>query len=101
FDAPAHGLSDGLHCSLPEFVDAIRALAAHYGTPSGIVAHSLGAAATAVAFRGGLASTRAVFLAPPADCEKYSERFASFLSLSEPVREAMKRRLKSRYRFEW
>src|SRR5947207_12549773 len=76
FDAPAHGLSDGLHCSLPEFVLSLRTLAERFGAPSGVVAHSLGAVATAVALREGLELPRAVFLAPPADCEKHSERFA-------------------------
>jgi len=62
FDAPAHGLSDGLHCSLPEFVDAILALADRVGAPAGIVAHSLGAAAATVALGRGLSTPRAVFL---------------------------------------
>jgi hypothetical protein len=101
FDAPAHGMSDGLHCSLSEFVRSIHALARHFGSPSGVVAHSLGAVATTIALREGLELPRAIFLAPPADCEKYSERFAQHLSISDDVRDAMKQRLARRYSFEW
>jgi pimeloyl-ACP methyl ester carboxylesterase len=101
FDAPAHGLSDGLHCSLPEFVQSLRTLQDRFGAPYGVVAHSLGAAAATVAFADGFRADRAVYLAPPADCEKYSERFASYLALPDPVRERMKRRLARRYAFEW
>ena len=101
FDAPAHGLSDGLHCSLPEFVDSLRLLADHFGPPAGVVAHSLGAAAATVAMSQGLAMPRAVFLAPPADCEKGADGFASFLTLSDEVRHAMKSRFTARYRFTW
>jgi pimeloyl-ACP methyl ester carboxylesterase len=102
FDVPAHGLSDGLHCSLPDFVRSLHALARHFGPPSGVVAHSLGAVATTIALREGLALPRAVYLAPPADCEKYSERFAQlFLSLPDDVCDAMKGRLARRYSFEW
>ncbi|HKC24883.1 MAG TPA: alpha/beta fold hydrolase [Thermoanaerobaculia bacterium] len=102
FDAPAHGLSDGLHCSLPEFVLSLRTLAERFGSPSGVVAHSLGAVAATVALREGLELPRAVFLAPPADCERHSERFAhQLLSLPDDVCDAMKRRLARRYSFEW
>jgi pimeloyl-ACP methyl ester carboxylesterase len=101
FDAPAHGMSDGLHCSLPEFVDALQLLTRHFGTPAGAVAHSLGAAAITLALKRGFDLPRAVFLAPPANCERYSERFAQFLSIPEGVRDAMKRRLERRYAFVW
>lgn len=101
FDAPAHGLSDGLHCSLPEFVESLRLLAERFGPPGGVVAHSLGAAAATVAMAEGLDIPRSVFLAPPADCEQGADGFASFLTLQDGVRDAMKRRLTARYGFTW
>jgi pimeloyl-ACP methyl ester carboxylesterase len=101
FDAPAHGLSDGLHCSLPEFVESLRVLAGHFGAPAGVIAHSLGAAAATVAMADGLSIPRAVFLAPPADCEQGADGFAAFLTLPDDVRDAMKRRLTARYAFTW
>jgi pimeloyl-ACP methyl ester carboxylesterase len=101
FDAPAHGVSGGWQCSLPEFVHAIHSMAQRFGNPAGIVAHSLGAAASILALQEGLSAERAVFLSPPAECEKYSERFGHFLALPAPVREAMKSRLARRYSFRW
>jgi pimeloyl-ACP methyl ester carboxylesterase len=49
----------------------------------------------------GLSIPRAVFLAPPADCEQGADGFAAFLTLPDDVRDAMKRRLTARYAFTW
>ena len=69
FDAPSHGRSTaGRHgprsSSMPEFVDALTAVAAAHGAPHAIIAHSLGAIATAVAVVDGLPAGRLVLLAP-------------------------------------
>ena len=101
FDAPAHGASDGVFASLPEFAAAVRAVAAEYGPLAGLVAHSLGGAASVLAMRDGLAVPRAVLLAPPDDPERYSALFASFLRVPDGVKDAMKARLLSRYGLSW
>jgi pimeloyl-ACP methyl ester carboxylesterase len=101
FDAPAHGTAPGRHSALPEFVDAIRAVDKKQGPFDAVVGHSLGAAASALALRGGLDVRNVVLLAPPADPEKYSGRFAKFFRIPPSTRDAMKQRLVGRYRTEW
>lgn len=81
FDAPAHGDSDGDEASLFSFADAIQAAARRFGPLHGVIAHSMGAAATAASVRGGLHVPRVVFVAP-ADPSQAIPRFASHLGLS-------------------
>lgn len=101
FDAPGHGDAGGRYSSLVDFVDAIRAIARKHGPFEALIGHSLGAGACALAVRQGLPVSRVVLLAPPADPEKYSGRFARFYRMSRETREGMKRRLESRYRIQW
>jgi pimeloyl-ACP methyl ester carboxylesterase len=101
FDAPGHGDAGGRNSSLTDFVGAIRAIARKHGPFEAMIGHSLGAAACALAVRHGLEVSRVVLLAPPADPEKYSGRFARFYRMSPETREGMKRRLESRYRIHW
>ncbi len=53
FDAPGHGCSDRTLCSLPEIAESIRALAGKIDL-FGVVGHSLGATAAALAARDGI-----------------------------------------------
>jgi pimeloyl-ACP methyl ester carboxylesterase len=101
FDAPGHGDAAGRYSSLPEFVDAIRAVAQSNGPVEALIGHSLGAGACALAIRGGLPVSRAVLLAPPADAEKYAGKFARFFRIPPNTHDAMKRRLEERYRIHW
>jgi len=101
FDAPGHGDSEGRLSSLPQFVDALLAVAAWSGAATPVIAHSMGGAATALAMRRGLEVARAVFLAPAANPGAYSRRFALALGLSADVRERMERRFEERFGFHW
>lgn len=101
FDAPGHGSAAGRHSALPEFVDAIRAVAEAHGPFEAAIGHSMGGAACALALRGGLEVRSVVLLAPPADPEKYSGRFARFFRMPAGARDGMKRRLERRYRIQW
>ncbi|WP_224240167.1 alpha/beta hydrolase [Hyalangium gracile] len=96
FDAPAHGVSSGRYSSLPEMARVIRAVAQATGGPHAIVAHSLGAAASALAMREGMAVERAVFLAPPTDPRKAVAFFSRELALPARAVEAMVERLEER-----
>ncbi len=96
FDAPAHGLSTGRFASLPDFVGAIE-LVARLTSPVGLIGHSMGAAACALALRGGLEARAAVLLSPPADPQNYTRRFARALRLSERATRSMNERLEARY----
>jgi pimeloyl-ACP methyl ester carboxylesterase len=101
FDAPGHGDAGGRYSSLVDFVDAIRAVARKHGPFEALVGHSLGAGACALAVRQGLPVSRIVLLAPPADPEHYSGRFARFYRMPRETHEGMKRRLETRYRIQW
>jgi pimeloyl-ACP methyl ester carboxylesterase len=76
FDQPAHGQSPGRQTNVVGFADAVAAVAARVAPVHGIIAHSLGATAAAMALRRGLAVERAVLLAPPADPAPFAEAFA-------------------------
>jgi pimeloyl-ACP methyl ester carboxylesterase len=67
FDHVGHGRSAGQLSSLRYFVRAIEAITAHYGTPSVMLGHSLGAAAVVMAAARGVKSDRLIAIAPPAD----------------------------------
>lgn len=51
-DLPAHGASEGRYCSVVDTEQTLRAYWQAFGIPKGMVAHSLGAAATALALAG-------------------------------------------------
>lgn len=101
FDAPGHGDSSGARSSLPEFVQATRAVVKAYGGVVGLVGHSIGAAACALALRDGVRAERVVLIAPAVDPEQYSGRFASLFGIPASVRRAMVRRFERRYNICW
>jgi pimeloyl-ACP methyl ester carboxylesterase len=96
FDAPAHGDAPGRRTNLPEIARAVEALARAAGPVYGVVAHSVGAAATALALRGGLKAGRVVFLAPAGDPEGFTRTFARRLGLGPASLRAMRRRAERR-----
>jgi pimeloyl-ACP methyl ester carboxylesterase len=96
FDAPGHGASPGLFVSLPDFVEALVRVSAAV-SPVAVVGHSMGAAACALAFQGGLRGRAAVLLSPPADPGAYVRRYGRWLGLSPAASDAMHRRLERRY----
>jgi pimeloyl-ACP methyl ester carboxylesterase len=100
FDAPGHGGSYRTLCSLPEIAQSIRALAADIEL-FGVVGHSLGATAAALAARDGVRFLHAVFLAPAATPENYPGRFGRFLGMPEEGCDFMKKRLLTRYGIGW
>ena len=101
FDAPGHGDSAGRLSSLPQFVEALLAVSRAHGSARGLVAHSMGGAAAALAIQRGLAVQRAVFLAPAAHPGAYSDRFAQMLGIPSIVRERMERRFEQKFGFRW
>jgi pimeloyl-ACP methyl ester carboxylesterase len=101
FDAPAHGASAGRRASLLDFRDAVRAVAARAAPVHGVIAHSLGAAATTLALGDGLAIGRVVFLAPAADPVAYFRRFLRALGLPPAAHPAVEAAFERRYLFRW
>jgi pimeloyl-ACP methyl ester carboxylesterase len=101
FDALSHGDSDPGpegpgRSSVLEFAAALAAVAAASGPAAAVVAHSLGATATAVAMRDGLTADRAVFVSPMADPLPYTRAFAARLGFGERVRARLVERIERR-----
>jgi pimeloyl-ACP methyl ester carboxylesterase len=95
-DMPAHGYSSGRRTTLPDFWRAVTAAGAHAGPLHAVIAHSLGAAATALALADGLAAGRVVLIAPPADPRYYLRRLAGGMGLSGARLESLERRVERR-----
>lgn len=83
FDQPAHGRSSGRRATLPMFAQAVHAVARHFDVPlAGLVGHSLGGAAAAVALSRGLPAGRVVLVAPAADPYDAAQRFGRMIGLA-------------------
>jgi pimeloyl-ACP methyl ester carboxylesterase len=102
FDAPAHGDAAGRRTNVPEIARALLAVAEAAGPAYGIVAHSVGAAVSALALRRGLRAGRLVFLAPAGNPEGFTRTFATRLGLGPASLRAMRLRAERRIgvRFE-
>jgi hypothetical protein len=90
FDMPAHGRSTGRRTDLPQMARAIRAVAEYLAggrALHGIVGHSLGGAAAALALRDGLRASRAALISPPGRAEVYLDRLTTALGLPASLRE--------------
>lgn len=90
FDALSHGASDAGargpgQSSLVEMSRSLLACAWHAGPVGAVIAHSLGAAATALAIREGLPVDAAVLIGPPADMARASARLAWQLGVTPDV----------------
>ncbi len=91
-DMPAHGASAGKLTSIVHFADALGDAAPLFAPLRGTVAHSLGAAAATFAMANGRFTTsRAAFIAPPADLETFWDRFRRGTGLSPSGWDAMKK----------
>ena len=101
FDAPGHGQSPGRRSSLIAFVQAIHAVSRALGPVRGVIAHSIGAAATACALRDGLRADAAVFLAPPADLTLHADIALESLGFGRRTRELMRERIERRLGVAW
>ena len=101
YDQPAHGLSEGRLTGLPDFADALAAVAAHYGGVRHVIAHSLGAVATGFALSRGVRLESAVLVSPPSDLVGYSRRFARWYWMPEPLRRAMQAAIEERFGVRW
>lgn len=89
FDQPAHGKSDGVRATLPDFACHLLAVAHRYGPAAAVIGHSLGGAATAIALANGLQAQRAVLIAPPADPLVMAEQFARMIGLARHLSRRM------------
>lgn len=96
FDQPGHGQSGGTLCTLPDFARTVAAIGRHYGDAEGVIAHSLGGAAVTLALGDGWNAKRVVLIAPAADPQAATRRFARFVRLADHLREPLHRVLAAR-----
>jgi len=101
FDAPGNGASDSGLTSMPQYARALRAVVEAAGPAHGLIAHSMGGSATALAMSWGLVVPRAVFLAPAANPAAYVDPFAEALGLSSQVVRRLRERSERRIEFHW
>ena len=102
FDAPAHGFSGSRYASMLHFARAIQAVIDSVGGVHGVIAHSLGGAATSLALaRGWIKPERVVTIAAPTDFDGYSRYFARQMNVTDRVRDAMQKHLEDRLGFTW
>jgi pimeloyl-ACP methyl ester carboxylesterase len=100
-DAPGHGRSGRCLSSGVQFGRALRAVADAVGGLHGVVAHSLGAVATAFAMREGLRVSRVVFLGAAADPPSWVTVFAARIGLPTALVDAMRLRSEKRIGLPW
>jgi pimeloyl-ACP methyl ester carboxylesterase len=89
FDQPAHGRSSGDRTNLHEFANTLQAVGERFGPAALLVGHSLGGAAVSVAMAQGLQAERVVLIAPAADPEAATDRFAKMIGLPQRLFRAL------------
>jgi pimeloyl-ACP methyl ester carboxylesterase len=101
FDLPSHNESDpgalapGRTTAI-ECADAVAAMIETHGPAHAVVAHSLGANATALAVADGARVGRLVFFAPMGDFPLYLDWFAARHGFGRRIRAGLHRRLEKR-----
>lgn len=107
FDAPGHGASGpsrmgGRRVSMIEIAEALRIVAAAAGPLAGVIAHSGGCTATALALREGWGGPqRIAFIAPFALPSKAIEPFGRAIGASAVVTHEFRRRVERRFARPW
>lgn len=81
FDAPEHGSNPGKQSDMPRFSATLIALQQQLGAIDCVIAHSLGAMATAYAVQQGLSPRRTVLVAPHLEVQKMFETFRDLLNM--------------------
>lgn len=101
FDGPGHGASAGRRSSLVEMARALTVVAERSAPVHAVIAHSLGAAATALALADGLDARCVALIGAPADPRDWTRRFAERFGVSEEVIERMRARAETRLGRRW
>ncbi|MDH5821480.1 alpha/beta fold hydrolase [Luteimonas sp. RD2P54] len=107
FDAPAHGESEpsrlgGGRVSFIEFAAALREAEAAAGPFAGLVAHSSGCTAAALAIRDGWRPPpRIAFIAPFVHPHRYMAPFAATLGISATVMDRFRDRVEREFGRPW
>jgi pimeloyl-ACP methyl ester carboxylesterase len=81
FDQPGHGRSDAGRCTMACFARTLRGVAHRLGPFEAVVGHSMGGAAAMLALADGAQAKRVVLVAPAADPDAATRRFARKVGL--------------------
>jgi pimeloyl-ACP methyl ester carboxylesterase len=81
FDQPGHGRSDAGRCTMACFARTLRGVAHRLGPFEAVVGHSMGGAAAMLALADGAQAKRVVLVAPAADPDAATSRFARKVGL--------------------
>ncbi|MBI3791550.1 MAG: alpha/beta hydrolase, partial [Gemmatimonadetes bacterium] len=92
-DGPAHGRSAGKRAHPIAFAEALLAVQGEVGRFHAVVAHSMGAASTAVAIRRGLHVERVALLGGPASLPEVLSRFIAVVGIEPRVARHLRERL--------
>jgi len=97
-DFTGHGRSAGRRASLPGFIDTTLALLEDLPNLTGIVGHSLGAAAAACTLaQSRNPALKLVLIAPPNSPRVFLEKFAAMLGMPLKLVDAMQRWMEQHY----
>jgi pimeloyl-ACP methyl ester carboxylesterase len=95
FDLPAHGESSGKIAGLDHLAAGIIAVGVYLGAVHGVIAHSVGCAATSIAIaEGALNPARATMLAPPESYEQFARQYGKARGLDHVGVDSMIQSLK-------
>jgi pimeloyl-ACP methyl ester carboxylesterase len=95
-DFPAHGRSDGRRSNLPQWVRCLFAVSAALGPWHAVLAHSLGALASAHAVARGLPTGRLALVAASPPPRQFLRWFAGVLGPGEALAQRMQARIEER-----
>lgn len=101
-DAPGHGASAGKRASLIHFAQALTRLVRNEGAIDGLIAHSLGGAASIYALASeGLPVGRVALIAPSADVAVWARQVSGMLGLSSELQVRLRTRMETRFGLQW
>jgi pimeloyl-ACP methyl ester carboxylesterase len=97
FDLPGHGDALRARLSVVDFARVIAEVHPAFGPIHGVIAHSMGAAASAMAYTLSPFADRMVLIAPPRSPRRFFDGFAGYVGLDGATKDATERRLARRY----
>jgi pimeloyl-ACP methyl ester carboxylesterase len=96
-DLPGHGDAPSARVSVVDFARVIAQVHKQLGEIEGVIAHSVGAAASTFAYALSPFAERMVLIAPPRGPRRFFEGFVNHLSLDGATIRAVEERLLQRY----
>ena len=96
-DLPGHGDAADARVSVVDFARVLEQVHGALGPLHGVIAHSVGGAASAFAYSLAPFAERMVLIAPPLGPRRFFDGFVRYLELDGATKQATERRLHERY----